>query len=385
MKILVKIPLSSYSGYGRDGIGLVQALQRLGADVVVQPTTVEPPIPEDVAHVLTKELSAPFDLYINHVDPASLNCSPEAQRSSGLSMAWTMWEYSSLENLPKKHLKTLKKRLKRFDAFVGYSDIDMQSIDPYYKGAKFVCQGGYDPALWEPVERDWESKEFYFFMLGVLSERKDPFRAIEAFRMAKERDQEFDRYAKLSLKTISPGIHHKIEDLFRQIDPDTGEEYTSLRVFYDIWPTEVVQEFYKVQHVLLAPSRGEGKNVPALEFMTTGGTVIATNWAGHTQWLKEDFAYPLNYTLEPVNVDYPDVLNARADIEHLSDLMLHAFHNRDEVRSKGELAAREIPAKHSWDAVVRRLFAQLRDEVPEKGAALWEKYLELPGVQHEND
>lgn len=371
MKVLLRVPMSRYSGYGNDGIGLAQALVRWGADVYLQPTHVDSPLPPDVASLLTKELVAPFDLYINHVDPAQLDCPDELVPNVGLSMAWTMWEYTNYKNSARKQRGTLRKRLKNFDAFVGYSDVDPGCFRPYYKGPIFVQQGGFDPSGWPEVEREWDTPEFRFFMIGVLNERKDPFRAIEAFRIAKSRDEQFDRWARLSLKTVAPGLHHKIEDIFRQEDPETGEEYTSVRVFYDIWPTSLVQEFYKVQHVLLAPSRGEGKNVPALEFMSTGGTVIATNWAGHTQWMDPQYAYPLDYTLEPVNEVARDTLNARADIDHLADLMLHAFHNRQEVKEKGKLAAQVVPYAHSWDAVVEKLFLKLRTEVPEKGERLW--------------
>lgn len=371
MKVLLKIPLSKYSGYGNDGIGLAQALIRWGADVYLQPMHVDAPLPEDVAHLLTKELQAPFDLFINHVDPMALNCSPEIARNVGVSVAWTMWEYTNLLNVDKKALKTMKKRLKNFDLFAGYSDLDAESFKPYYKGPIVVQQGGFDPTAWPELRRDWDCREFYFFMIGVLSERKDPFRAVEAFQRAKALDPEFDRWARLSLKTTAPGLHHKIEDLFRQTDPETGQEYTSVRVFYDIWPTDLVKEFYSVQHVLLAPSRGEGKNMPALEFMSTGGTVIATNWAGHRQWLNPDFAYPLDYTLEPVDVLHKETLNARASVEHLTELMLHAFHNRNEVREKGALAAQVIPAAHSWDKVVENLLLKIRESVPEKGERLW--------------
>ena len=371
MKVLLRTPMSKYSGYGNDGIGLAQALMRWGADVYLQATAIDAPLPQDVANLFTKELKSPFDLYINHIDPGQLYCPAENAVHVDLKIAWTMWECSNYDNAPKKSRKSLKKHLKYFDAFVGYSDVDPDCFRPYYKGPLFVQQGGFDPTSWPELERDWDSKEFYFCMLGALGERKDPWRAIDAFRQAKAIDPEFDRWARLSLKTVSPGLHHKIEDLFRQTDPETGEEYTSLRIFYDIWPTEVIREFYKVQHVMITPSRGEGKNVPALEFMSTGGTVIATDWAGHKQWLDPAYSYPLDYTLEPVNSDNPGTLNARASVEQLTELMLHTFHNRLEVKEKGKLAAQVIPAAHSWDAVVEKLFLKLRDNVPTGGERLW--------------
>jgi glycosyltransferase involved in cell wall biosynthesis len=223
------------------------------------------------------------------------------------------------------------------------------------------------------MERDWFEENFYFCMLGVLSSRKDPFVAIEAFTQAKHENPEFDKHARLSLKTNTPGLHSSMEDV-----------YPGLRIYYDNWPYETMKKFYASQHVLLAPSRGEGKNMPALEFMSTGGTVIATNWAGHTQWLDSSYAYPLNYELKPVDSKHPKTLNARADVQHLKELMLHTFENRAEARMKGELASRVIPKMCSWDTVVENLLRKLQYAVP-NGNRLWEAAMECREEQDDDD
>lgn len=361
MKVLLRTPMSKYSGYGNDGIGLAQALVRYGADVYLQVTHIDAPIPEDIAYLLTKELKAPFDLYINHADPMALTFPDEMQPHADVAVAWTMWEYSNLDNMAKGPRKTLKKRLKPFDALLGYSPIDRDCFQPYYDGPIVIHQGGYDPEPWPYLERDWADENFYFCMIGVLSPRKAPFAAVQAFAELRNEHDDFAQYARLSLKTVAPGMHSGIENA-----------YPGVRLYYDVWPQETVREFYRSQHVLLAPSRGEGKNMPALEFMSTGGTVIATNWAGHTQWLNPDYSYALDYTLEPQDIYTPTNLNATVSIEDLKAKMLHVFRNRAEARQKGEIASQIIPQMCSWDAVVERLFLRLKDSLPaEKGDRLW--------------
>lgn len=73
MKVLLRSPLSTYSGYGNDGLGIIQALLRRGCDVYLQPTHIDAPVPQNVANLLTKELKAPFDLYLTHTDPMLMN------------------------------------------------------------------------------------------------------------------------------------------------------------------------------------------------------------------------------------------------------------------------------------------------------------------------
>jgi glycosyltransferase involved in cell wall biosynthesis len=182
-----------------------------------------------------------------------------------------------------------------------------------------------------------------------LSQRKDPFKSIQAFGELKNEDAEFNEYARLAMKTNIPGLHSKMEDV-----------YPGLRILYDAWPQSTVLEFYRGSHVLLAPSKGEGKNLPALEFLSTGGTVIATNWGGHTEWLHTDYAYPLNWSEDPTP-RVPGNFNASASVEHMKELMLHTFRNRDEVRRKGYIASSVIPGMCSWDSVVVRLIERLKE------------------------
>lgn len=351
MKILLTAPLSAYSGYGNDGIGLATALVEAGHDVYLQPSHVSPPLPKIVSDLLMKNLVAPFDLGIIHVDPGQMEVSKEMRRSCDMVVGWTMWEYTTLRNL--KNRRTCRTRFKDFNAMFAYDEVSKGALQPYMpKGSPVIAlQGGFSAEFWTPQERDWHSDRFSFCMNGALHARKDPFTAIEAFRQLKlEFPEEFEP-AELHLHTTVPGLHPKMEDWIPK-----------LRIHYKMWPTETLRAFYGSQHVLLAPSHGEGKNLPALEMLSTGGTVIATNWGGHRVWLHPDIAYPLDYVLreEP---DAPGCFSARADVDHLKTLMLHVFRNRDEAHQKGDLASRLIPQMYSWDSVADKLMLGLR-EVP---------------------
>lgn len=352
MKVLLSIPLSPFTGYGNDGIGLTRALVRWGCDVYLSPTVVQPPIPEDIVPLLTKPLEAPFDLILTHVDPGALESSEEQQRAATAVLGWTMWEYTSLDNLPGRSV--FAKKTKHFDAIYAYDEVSAQAIKTRFRKPVPIVQGGYEPERWKEVDRDWFSERFGFCMVGQLHERKEPFLAIEAFNELKHEYPEEFAPAELHLKTSVPGLHSAMEDV-----------YDKLRVHYSVWTEDILKVFYSKQHVLLAPSRGEGKNMPALEFMSTGGTVIATNWGGHQQWLHSSYAFPLDYELHPVSPQFPNVLNARASVDDLKAKMLWAFRNRARVRDMGHLAAQVIPQACSWDSVVERFFHKLPEAIPD--------------------
>lgn len=353
MKVLIRVPLSPYSGYGNDGIGIARAFIRRGDDVYLEPTNVQAPLPEDVAMLLTKPLQAPFDMILHHVDPKVLEMPESVSRAGAINVGWTMWEYSNFGNLVGRSTK--RKEWKHYDAIAAYDPVTQSCITEYYKGFVPIVQGGFWPEDWDYIERDWHSERFGFCMVGQLHERKNPFVTIQAFNELKQELPEEFAPAELHLKTNVPGLHSAME----QVIP-------KLRIYYDTWSTDVLKQFYAAQHVLISTSRGEGKNMPALEFQSTGGTVIATNWGGHQQWLNKEYNFPLDYKLEPV----PGTKNtqqAAASVEHLKEQMLHAFRNRDETRRKGLLASQIIPKMSSWDAVVERLLLQLEGTPKGKG------------------
>jgi glycosyltransferase involved in cell wall biosynthesis len=211
-------------------------------------------------------------------------------------------------------------------------------------------------------------------MVGQLHDRKNPFAAIEAFGYLKDNYLKDFEGAELHLKTNTPGLHPLME-----------QRYPKLRIHYASWPEDIVKKFYHAQHVLLAPSKGEGKNLPALEFQTTGGAVIATNFGGHTEWISKDYAYPVGYELKAFDKKYPKSLSARINVAELQDTMMHVYQNRDEVRQKAELASEIIPKMCNWDSVMQKFFRVVKENVPVEGEKLWLKFHSLQGSGNIHD
>lgn len=372
LRVLIKSPFSQFSGYGNDGYGLARALHRWGCDVYLQPMWVDSPIPRDLLPLFGKELRAPFDLLINHWDPEHLGITPEARQCSRVAVAWTMWEFAGgpgrngkpvsglVPHCPKR--STLAWRFKWFDLVLGYDQVSLDALEPYIPRAvnRGILQGGFDAGEWKKTERDWFSERFGFIMHGALNDRKCPWTAIEAFQALKfEKGDDFEG-ATLALHTNAPG----------KLFPELNEPFkaTKIRVFIDAFDRPTLDDFYGAGHCLLAPSRGEGKNLPALEFQATGGVVAGTNFGGHTQWMRGDYAYPLDYDLAPTFPDKPwGAHDARVSVGHLKDVIWHIYTHRAEAREKGELAARIIPQMCDWSVVVENLFRRIGSQVAGPG------------------
>jgi glycosyltransferase involved in cell wall biosynthesis len=371
-KILVKSPYSQYSGYGQDGFSLLRALHNWGADVYPQPVWVDVPIPPDLLHLFGKTLAGPFDLTINHWDPAHLSLTRQGREMTRLAVAWTMWEMTSLDHCEELEDRTdeyghardgLATRLKWFDAVLGYSDVTLQALDPHIPDHvhRGVLQGGFEASEWKPMERDWSGDRFCFIMHGALNRRKEPFVVLQAFLELADEHPEFKEHARLLFHSTMPGVFPEMNEIY-------AKSGIGVRVYLETWDKPTLEQFYAAGHALVCPSHGEGKNLPALEFAATGGAVLVTDWSGHKNWLREDIAYPLACTVEPMFPGRPDSANwAVVDIAEVKRAMWHVFTHRAEAKAKGALASDLIPRMCSWEVVVENLFRRLRDLVPGQG------------------
>jgi glycosyltransferase involved in cell wall biosynthesis len=364
LRVLIKGPFSVFSGYGNDSIGMAKALVDWGCDVYLQPQWVDTPVPKDIALLLAKPLVAPFDVIINHWDPDHLLLSKEAAGTATVSVAWSMWEFSRARPLARRS-SSFARRLGVFDLLLMYDQVGLDAWAEHLPKTlpRAVLQGGYDSSLWSYTERDWFGERFMFIMHGQLHNRKCPYTAIQAFNELKHDAPEEFGGARLAL-------HTNIADPM----PAIAQFIPGMKVFYETWDLPTLRSFYRAGHCLLAPSRGEGKNLPALEMQSTGGVVAATNWGGMTQWLHPEYAYPLEFELAPTDMRHPGLAqDAKVSVPHLKEVIWHIFTHREEARKKGELASRMIPQMCDWAVVVENLWRRLRDNVPGKGEEVFVK------------
>jgi len=376
LKVLLKSPYSQFSGYGTDGFGLLRALHQWGCEVYPQPVWLDVPIPRDLLPLFGRELRGPFDLLVNHWDPAHLAITREARQYSRVAVAWTMWEFAGGPGKDGKgvsglvpHCKgrsKLPENLRWFDMLLGYDDVSLAALEPYVPARvhRGVLQGGFDAGEWKYLDRDWDSDRFGFIMHGALNDRKCPWTTIQAFQELKFEQPEFAP-ATLALHTNVPG----------KLFPELNEPFKDqrIRVFVEAFDKPTLSEFYRAGHCLVAPSRGEGKNLPALEFQATGGVVAATDFGGHRQWLNADYAYPLDYQLQATFGSHPWAAHdARVQVAHLKDVLWHIYTHRGEARQKGLLASGVIPKMCDWQVVLEALFRRVRDVVKGPGPAVYD-------------
>lgn len=341
LRVKLSIPVAPRDGYGSDGIGLAQAFMRQGIDVYLDPAYVQPPLPQDVANILTKDFNPPYDIHIKHVNPVALKLTEQEKQESYKCLAWSMWEQSSFseDKAPK-----VKDALDDYLKILAYDDISKEAFESTGTTTPVsILQGGYDPRPWAPTEhrplaqRDWHSEEFVFVMAGSITPRKDPYVALKA--LSKLYDEGYK--VKFYIKTLIPGtVPHLLT-----------KSYPFLRIVEGAWTQEQMRTLYESAHCYLGPSWGEGKNLPALEAGTTGTALILSDCGGHRGWARPEIATLVGGQ----TVTYDGETSLRVDVDLLADACRDLIENRNKARQMGEMASQILPYTMSWDRVAEDL------------------------------
>lgn len=202
MRVILRSPLSPWSGYGRDGIGLSQALLDRGHDVMLAPSAVHPPIPRDVAGLLCDPV-VHADLALHHIEPHLLELKESDALMARRNIAWTMWGYKRLPVA--SWVEAFTEQTQRFDYIAVYDPDSVEAFTPVVDPDKLLMvQGGYAAEDWgRPEARPEAGSPYVFGMVGRLTVRKGVYRAFKAFwELAEEHGDEFA--ATLELYSTEP-------------------------------------------------------------------------------------------------------------------------------------------------------------------------------------
>ena len=360
MRVMVRAAYDSYTGYGNDAVDMVVWMTKMGLDVVPWPTRIMPGLPRGFTDLLTKSGVGAFDVAIGFAPPCDVI--PEAFAGAArAAVGWSMWERTPLlrsdmvghgwddEDTRTRWWSrgpdsTSGRNRDWLDLMVVTCHDSVPAFKALDDGLPYaVVPNGIDPERWPVMDRAGADRPFTFASIGMLAGRKEPFKTLEAWRLAKALNPQFD--ARLVLKTATPGLHPAIEGA-----------YPDVTVISEIWSTEQVRDWYGTVDCLVSTSRGEGNNKPAMEFMATGGPVMATNWLGHRNWLHPDTGYPLPGKLV---VDRAGWADFHVDVQATAETFLEVWADQRTARRKGEIAARQIRATLSWEHVLARLFREI--------------------------
>lgn len=352
MRILLRTPLSSTSGYGRDGIALAETLMAREHTVDLHPYSVKPPIPAPVANLLTYPILDGYDLELHHAPPGTIQAPSHTKAKT--SVLWTMWEWDRMSpEVP--GFENTEKHMNKFDTVVGYTQ---QSMDAFEAAdlldedqAKKVLQGGVPHYPWKLLteapdsvqeqipNRRYNRDTFRFAMVGHLASRKNAYSVVNAFTSLKEEHgDEFD--AQLILKTGFP--------LF-----PPGWEFPGVTVLPETeWTDTQLREFYWSIDCLVNCSWGEGKDLPAMEATLCGVPTILNDTPGHRGWVHPGIKELLPTTTR--NLD-PDHSGRYTEVKDIAAAMWETYSHRAAAFNKAHELAAYVQKRGVWSYRVEKL------------------------------
>lgn len=346
MNILMEIPVGMSGGYSKDGIGFTRALLERGHDVTLSPKGVHVPLPPDIAAMLSTEQwqPGPYDLRITHVAPVEVDLQRSAARDAKINVWVSMWEW---ENFPTEYADTLRQATKYFDHFVAYDQGSFDALAPHLTiPNKHICQGGFESEDWKmPDFPRAGKKKFVFGTLGDISARKNPSTLIAAFRKMK------DKYPDTNADLLIKSRYALRGDV---VGPFIDEEYGIFEM-NGIWDREEMELFYHNLGAYVAPSYGEGKNLPALEAATNGVPLILSDVPGHV-WAKSiDSAIFVGGERSCLRLAGIPVWGLKVDEDELAEAMYEVYSNQTEYENRARTNVPVVVQSMDWFKVVERL------------------------------
>ncbi len=195
----------------------------------------------------------------------------------------------------------------------------------------------------------------YQFDFGSSAQRKNPWAAAEAYRIAFPRENEG---ARLILKSSRANQESADWQRLERLCSDRRD----ILLINEYWDEEVVADLYLDIDCYISTHRSEGYGLTLSHALAAGKYVIATNFGGVTDFLNKDYSGLIPYELVQVgdNNIYPvDALWAQPSIGVAAELMREAFDNSSRTRSlgiaAGQLAREEFTIEKSMAQVSQLL------------------------------
>ncbi|CAN2041792.1 protein O-GlcNAc transferase [Candidatus Magnetomoraceae bacterium gMMP-15] len=215
-----------------------------------------------------------------------------------------------------------------------------------------VVPEGVDPLIFNPDRKTRQEilniPGFKFLNIGKYEERKNTKELITAF------DEEFKNAPDVKLilschNSLIQGFDIKKEiNKFNLTHPEKIITVDPVREHSDF------ASFYTSCDAFVFPTRAEAWGLPIIEAMACGLPVIVTNYSGQTEYVNENNAYLLDFTLE--DIKRPCILSkhetygqwARPDINHLKYLMRYVYEHQNEAMEKGSYASQDVLINWTW-------------------------------------
>jgi tetratricopeptide (TPR) repeat protein/glycosyltransferase involved in cell wall biosynthesis len=231
-----------------------------------------------------------------------------------------------------------------------------------------IVPEGVDPTIFhphnEPIPASVHLPGFKFLSVGKYEERKCTEDMIRAF------DEEFKDTKDVSLVLFCHNPFEKGFDIQKKLKALNLKCPEKIFLYNPVKEHSVVARLYASCDAFIFPSRAEGWGLPIIEALASGLPTIVTFYSGQTEYLTDEMAYLLDYTLEDIKIPFFESKDndygqwAKPDMEQFRYYLRYIYEHQDEAKQKGLNASKMIHDKWTWghaaDIAVKEIEALLQ-------------------------
>lgn len=210
---------------------------------------------------------------------------------------------------------------------------------------------------------------FFAFNPGSSVARKNPYGLIEAYQRAFGANDSAHRpLLVIKAHHLSDPMHSAVAAELRTRITDVGGVLIDQHLSRD-----QMNGLLNACDCFVSLHRAEGFGLGMAEAMALGKPVIATAYSSTTDFMTETNSYAVGYTLRPITLEdhafQPSLQSvympgegqvwAEPDLDQAAALMQHVAEHPDEAAQRGRIAAQDIAAQLSIEAVGQQIRARL--------------------------
>lgn len=360
--------LKDYSGYGEAGRHDVMALLSNGVDV----TTEVPKYTLEIADfgVLGQRINecenkaVDYKVKLMHVTP---NVYPSFYEIGKYHIGRVIWE---TDKLPEDFAKNAQ----MCDEIWTASEYNKQSIikagvtKPIYVIPEAIMEQPLDISPYMVA-----SSGFKFYSMFEWTERKNPSALLEAYWSEFDKKDDVSLTIKTYVDNFRPEKKEEIENIVKSIKKRIGKtEFAPLYLFTNLMDRHQIYRFHKTFDCFVSTHRGEGWGVPQMEAMMMEKPIISTNCGGIHDYLSNNEAYLLDYSLIKLQGNtrnqqwYTSDQNwADVDVSDVRVAMRYVYEHQKEAKNVGK-NARKFVMKNFEVGVVGKIMKDRLLKIYEK-------------------
>jgi glycosyltransferase involved in cell wall biosynthesis len=153
--------------------------------------------------------------------------------------------------------------------------------------------------------------------------------------------------------------------------------FPQILLYPHIVPEQQMPSIYRMGHVFVHCSRGEGFSLPQIEASACGLPVISCNNTGMTEYLTDDNAFLIKHTQKEVCSPEMHWITSyyhgqlfpklgKEQIHQAKKHMRYVVNNYDEAVKKGGTLTRQVFGKYTWDHATARVAKRIEEIYQEK-------------------